>query len=78
MNRFFPLLLSPAFPEGVFATGASATVEFHTAPGCRVVTPAPELAVREIGFGSTPFLLCHAAFTEASMFAPLVNQLATD
>ena len=72
------VLLPPGFAASVLnmATGAPAATK--AAPGRRVVTPIGELAVWEAGSGSTPLLLWHGLYAEASMFDPLVKELAPD
>lgn len=72
------VLLPPGFAASVLNMATSAPAATKAAPGRRVVTPIGELAVREAGSGSTPLLLWRGLYAEASMFDPLVKELAPD
>lgn len=78
MNRAVPLPLTPALVGNALTMAASPTAGTQAGTGCRVITPAGTLAVREAGQGTVPLLLWHGLYAEASMFDPLVKHLAPD
>ena len=78
MNRAVPLPLTPEHFGNALTMAASQSAGSPAGTDRRVTTPAGELAVREAGQGTVPLLLWHGLYAEASMFDPLVKQLAPD